>query len=290
MAERKQKLPKYRRVGNPPPMRLTKRDKKILETIHAFDGMLGFPQIKKLFFTGTSQAKERMKLLYQHRYVNRPNRDERRRVPEMIYWLDKRGAEIVAAMNSVSLKELRWVKTPRWFQVEHDLAVNDFRIMVVEACDRNDDITLSEWIPEREFRSFPDKISYTYQDRHLKRNIIPDGYFMLSTPNLHIRYLIEIDRSTEDNPRFFREKIAPGLAYIRSSAFEKRFGYRRGRWLVVTTSEKRMKNMLRQARRAKTKGLFYFTIYDKLNVSTFLFEPIWRREDREELVPLLFLE
>ncbi len=64
---------------------------------------------------------------------------------------------------------------------------------------------------------------------------------MLSTPKHHIRYLLEIDRSTEDNPRFFREKILPGLAYIKTKAYEERFGHRSGRWLVVTTGEKRLR-------------------------------------------------
>ena len=48
----------------------------------------------------------------------------------------------------------------------------------------------------------------------MKRYIRPDGYFMLETGQHRIRYLLEIDRSTEDNPRFLREKILPGLAYV----------------------------------------------------------------------------
>lgn len=271
-------------------MRLTQRDKLILEIIHSRDGMLSFSQIQNLFFTGKSQTKKRLMLLYQNGYLNRPNREQRRRVPEMIYWLDKRGAEIVASMNSLSVNELRWLKIPRWFQVEHDIAVNNFRILMRKACANDNDIELTEWTSEREFRSFPDKISYTYQGRQLKRNIIPDGYFMLTTPEHHIRYLLEIDRSTEDNPRFLREKILPGLAYVGSDAFEKRFGFKRGRWLVVTTGERRLGNMLRQAKRAKAKGLFYFTTYDKLNADTLLHAPIWQREDRAESVPLVFLD
>ena len=57
---------------------------------------------------------------------------------------------------------------------------------------------------------------------------------MLSTPS-EIRYLFEIDRSTEDNPRFMRDKILPGLAYIKTKTYEDRFGHRGGRWLVITT-------------------------------------------------------
>ena len=39
----------------------------------------------------------RMMLLYQHQYVNRPSFDERRRLPEMIYWLDKKGQNMSPA-------------------------------------------------------------------------------------------------------------------------------------------------------------------------------------------------
>ena len=63
MASTKIRLPRYRRIPKPPPMRLTDRDKRIIETLHAYDGMLGFSQIRRLFFTGKSQAEHRLKLL-----------------------------------------------------------------------------------------------------------------------------------------------------------------------------------------------------------------------------------
>ncbi len=113
---------------------------------------------------------------------------------------------------------------------------------------------------------------------------------MLTTGKNRIRYLLEIDRSTEDNPRFYREKILPGLAYLKSKAYEERFGHRSGRWLVVTTGERRLANMLRQAQHAQTNGLFYFTTFDKINPDTVLQSPIWQRTDRRELVPLVFLD
>ena len=284
------RLPRYVRVKNPPNMRLTDRDMHILEAIHIYDGMLGFSQIRRKFFTGKSQAEQRLKLLYQHRYVNRPNKEQRSRLPEMIYWLDKGGAEIVASRNSSPLKEFTWRKKPRWFQVEHDLAVNNFRLDIEEACKEEQKVGLDTWIPESDFWSYPDKVEYRYNDRKMNRNVIPDGFFILDTPNHYFRYLLEIDRSTEDNPRFLREKILPGLAYIRSKVYEERFGNRSGRWLVVTTGERRLRNMRRQAERGEAKGLFYFTTYDKIKVSTMLFSPIWHRADRDEPMPLLFID
>jgi len=271
-------------------MRLTERDRRIFEAVHTYDGMLSFPQIRRMFFTGKSQTEQRLKLLYQHGYLARPNKDQRRRLPEMIYWLDKKGAEIVASLDGTPLKEFPWRVEPRWFQVEHDLAVNDFRLDLVEACSQDTEINLKTWIPESEFWAYPDKVSYTFQDKTIKRNMRPDGYFMLTFTKNRIRYLLEIDRSTEDNPRFYREKILPGLAYLKSKAYEERFGHRSGRWLVVTTGDRRLKNMLSQAQRANTNGLFYFTSFDKINPNTLLQSPIWQRTDREEPVPLVFLD
>jgi hypothetical protein len=288
MAENK-KLPKYERIKTPPAMRLTERDRRIMEAIHAYDGMLGFSQLKRLFFTGESQAKYRLMLLYQNGYLDRLDQAQRRKVPEMIYWLDNKGAQLVASLYGTPFKEFLWRKQPRWFQMEHDLVVNDFRLDIEAACDNDPDIDMQVWIAESEFWSDPDRVSYTYRDHQYKRNIRPDGYFMLSTPEHYLRYLLEIDRSTEDNPRFYREKILPGLAYVKSDAYEQRFGHKTGRWLVVTTGERRLNNMLRQAQRAKTKGLFYFTTFERISANTILRVPIWQREDRDELVPLVIL-
>ena len=290
MTKKDQILPQYQRVNNPPPMRLTERDKRIMEAIHAYDGMLGFSQIQRMFFTGKSQAEHRLKLLYHQRYINRPNREQRRKVPEMVYWLDRFGAVVVANLSGIQLNEFTWRKKPRWFQVEHDLAVNDFRLDLENACQSSQEVDIETWIPESEFWSYPDRIEYIYQGRKKDRSIRPDGFFILKTKKHRIRYLLEIDRSTEDNPRFLREKILPGLAYIASKAYKERFGHRTGRWVVVTTGRKRLNNMLNQARLANAKGLFVFTTFDKVDPNTILFKRIWQREDRDDFVPLLFID
>jgi hypothetical protein len=271
-------------------MRLTERDRRILEAVHTYDGVLSFSQVQRLFFTGKSQTELRLKLLYQNGYLARPSEDQRRQVPEIIYCLDKKGAEIVANLNGTPLPEFYWRKEPRWFQIEHDLKVTDFRLDLLEACNSDTSIQIETWVPESEFWAYPDEVTYNFQGKALKRHIRPDGFFMLNTGEHRIRYLLEIDRSTEDNPRFLREKILPGLAYLKSEAYEKRFGHRSGRWLVVTTGERRLANMLSQASLAKVNGLFYFTTFDKLHPETLLHSPIWQRADRKDKVPLVFLD
>lgn len=282
--------PRYTRSPNPPRMQLTDRDREILQAVHAYDGLLSFSQIQQMFFTGKSQAELRLRLLYQNGYLNRLDQEQRRRLPEMVYWLDRKGAELVASMNGSALVDLGWRKEPRWFQVEHDLVVNDFRIKVEQACKASGQVEVLNWVSESEFWAYPDIVTYKIKEREAKRRIRPDGFFILNTGQHRIRYLLEIDRSTEDNPRFLREKILPGLAYLTSDSYAERFGHRSGRWLVVTTGERRMNNMLFQARRANTKGLFYFTTFDMLDEKGILFSPIWQREDRSAPVPLLFVD
>jgi hypothetical protein len=288
MKKKTTQLPRYGRAVNPPNMRLTERDRHILEAIHAYDGMLSFSQIRRLFFSGKSQAEVRLMLLYQHKYLNRPERRQRLRLPEMIYWLDRRGAELVSSWSGMNLSQLGWRREPRWFQVEHDIAVNNFRLDLEAACKATNDVYLESWVPESEFWAYPDRVKYTYQDRKLERSIRPDGFFILVAQNLILRYLLEIDRSTEDNPRFLREKILPGMAYLRSKEYVERFGFQSGRWLVITTGDRRMENMLSQAEKVGAKGSFYFTTFDRVNEKTILREPIWYRADKFDPVPLFF--
>jgi len=94
------------------------------------------------------------------------------------------------------------------------------------------EVQLESWTAESEFWPIRIRSSTPTRGRRCHRNICPDGFFILSAGKHRIRYLLEIDRSTEDNPRFLREKILPGLAYVNSQAYADRFGHRSGRWLV----------------------------------------------------------
>ena len=155
MAKKKQKLPRYGRVPEPPSMRLTDRDTQILEAVHAYDGLLSFAQIQRLFFTGKSQTEQRLKLLYQHGYLARPDQDQRRQLPEMSTGSIKKVLKRSRALNGTPLNEFYWRNEPRWFQVSHDLMVNDFRLDLLEACRKDKQIKLETWIPESEFGLFP---------------------------------------------------------------------------------------------------------------------------------------
>lgn len=282
----------YRRLVPPQPIRITARDKNILETIHAFDGIISLRQIDHLFFSGRnrSQPRARMRTLYDNEYVNMPGPEDIHQVPlrETIYWLDKKGASIVAGLQGQLLKTFRWRNRPRYSLIDHDLRVNDFQIAVREACNRYTELELASWIPESEFTSSPDRITYeTISGKNAKRSIQPDGYFLVNLytqvgQEKQFAFLLEIDMGSEDNPRFAREKVRPGIAYLGSEKYTKRFGLRHGRYLVVSTGRRRIQNMKAQAERSGGKGLFYFSTFDEIWSQTILTEPIWMLAGHQE--------
>jgi hypothetical protein len=110
-------------------MRLTSRDSRILEAVHAFDGILADHQIQRLFFTGKTQAQLRTRLLYQHGYLARPDRRKRAALPAMIYWLDERGADHVAALRGQTLAELHTADSPagHWCPMTWRSTISAFR-------------------------------------------------------------------------------------------------------------------------------------------------------------------
>ena len=275
----------YQRSSQPQPIRITPRDKRILETIHAFDGLLSLQQVDRLFFSGKgrSQPRARMRLLYDNAYVNMPVPENIHQVPigETIYWLDHKGASTVAGLRGQSVNQLKWRSKPRYSLIDHDLRVNDFRIAIREACRLREGIELRSWIPESEFASRPDRIKFeTSSAKLVTRSLRPDGYFLVERKTRFgltklFAFLLEIDMGSEDNPRFAREKIQPGVAYLKSSEYAKRFGTRHGRYLVITSGERRRHNMKAHAERNGGKGLFYFSTFDDLSAESVLTRPVW---------------
>ncbi len=273
-------------------MRFTERDIRILETIYAFDGILSLKQIDCMFFSGKgrSQPRARMRLLFDNGFVALPSKDKMHQMPlgETVYWLDKQGAAVVAAAQGKLLKQFNWRRQPRYSLIAHDLVVNDFRIAILQAIREMDGYELMYWIPESEFATRPDKIEYkNAQGKKRQRTIRPDGFFVIrqyhwTGHTKEYAFLLEIDMGTEDNPRFVREKVTPGMAYLGSEMYQKRFGLRYGRYLVVTTSQRRLHNMKAQTERAGGGGLFYFSTFTEITMNAIFKQPIWHLAGREQ--------
>ena len=137
----------------------TDRDWRILEHIWEFDGVLADYQIKQLEFADNAdlqQTKNRLSLLFHTGYVARLNRAGWTRYGCNVYWLTKRSRDRVAGLKGEDLTSFPWRKEPNWSQLEHDLLVTDFTLVLFDACTIHPEVTLYDWLPESYFRKGPE--------------------------------------------------------------------------------------------------------------------------------------
>ena len=164
---------------------------------------------------------------------------------------------------------------------------------------------MEEWQHEGIFRTDTDVIEIRTKNRQglikeRKKGVCPDGYFvivdeqrLLRGQPARARHLMEIDSATHSNPKFGRDKVAPGVAYIHSQAYKERFGANAGRWLIQTSGQRRMRNLMQQTQRTAgdSSGFFYFTtehlFFNSENVLT---DPIWWQVGKQEPTSLFVLE
>lgn len=276
----------YRSGAN---IRLQERDKAILEKLYRFDGVLSFSQIDRLFFTGnkSSWTRQRLRALDAHGFIQTVSGRAALTVPpgETAYMLGEQGAAFLAGMRGEDIREFKWRDVTRPNSIGHDLRLNDVRLSIETTVAQNDRLELFEWIPESELFADPDTVAYVSRNGEERtRQLRPDGFFSLRYTHADGRvqefvYLLELDMGTEDNPRFYREKLRPGSVYIGSEQYVERFGRKYGRWLIVTTGERRLNNMRKFAAQTGKPKLFYFTTFEQATGENILSSPIWKMAD-----------
>ncbi len=294
-------------------MRFQDRDVLIFQAIQDMGGVLAKRQLKTLFWKDkTPRAMEkRLAKLRSAAYITWPSKEQRRMnpIPEPIIWLDWKGVCFLASRSGIHFdplkkikenqmrtlqKDLRaqgltWLREPRWNQLAHDLIAIDIRLRFQHYCDLSDQITLEKWINESTFRSDMDRVQIRYKSRQgkmisRKKGVCPDGMLVLVDEKLknmqqpyRARFLLEVDMATHDNTSFGLEKSLAGAAYIKSKAYKDRFGNNAGRWIIITTGETRMKNLMEQTSEyaKKNADLFLFTTFNEFFFANALQDRIW---------------
>jgi hypothetical protein len=261
---------------------------------------------------------QRLSKLRQMGYIDWPNKEHYKNnpIPEPVCWLGLQGADYIAGLKGVDVafpksgnenqlrsfqndlrkQGIRWVREPRWSLLRHDIAIVDFRLAVEKAVGELNFLSLEKWIPESEFRSNTDVISYKIKNRdgylkNKRKGVVPDAYFEIiderrrAKGEMHrARFLLELDMSTHDNLSFGREKALPGVAYVNSKEYKARFGHNSGHWLVVTSGgDVRLGNLMRQTdiKAGNSANLFFFTSLDKIEEVNVLTTSMWFQSDQD---------
>jgi hypothetical protein len=280
-------------------MRFNPRDLRILQDIHSYGGVLKDTQLRDLEFPGThgKACTRRLIKLFHNGYVARTSQAGTSHSGGTVYWLTQKGAGQVAPGFDGGIPLSQFVLHPFWAQIRHDLKIVDILLAVQGACAQSrGEFELREWMAERDLRADVKAVPYTtLSGRKTIRKVIPDAYLRIHRHKLDrnpfsSRLLLEVDNSTHPNGRFAENKILPGLKWIKSDAYKRRFGDRRGRWLVVTKSMRRLEYLRETAHRVAgiEAFLWNFTTFDDLTPQTIFTQPIWYRGGEESQPVALF--
>ena len=272
-------LPRHRRAEQPPRMQLTERDVGVVLAVHDYR-TLRRDQIEKLFFPSANTANERLKCLYQHRFL------DRRWLPvaygqgmsQAIYLLDERGAELVAERQGSDRSQVHWRAAHNHIGspfLEHSLMINDARIAFTTAAQKSG-YQVDKWVGEAALKATGDHVDIpTARGGRRKVAVIPDGYLALNLGDRRAHFFLEIDRATLSNRRW-RERIAAYRMYVESGRYAERYGTRSLRILTVTTGPKRLANLKRTTEQAGGGRLFWFTTLEEMSSRNTLEQPIWQ--------------
>lgn len=278
--------------------KLTERDIAVIFSVYKYR-YLSASQIRQLHFPSKQTAWLRLRVLTDLgclKAFTTPN------IPERLYYLDKKGAEIVAIELHVDTEDLEWHRHARapkdYYFLKHFMAINDFRILLTQACETSP-IDLLGFIPEY----VGEKTDEGYVKKYIRDRIndialssisyshTPDAVFALEKDGRPALFFLEIDRGTEivsDSSKGFLKCAVFYLNYwvdrgwLRyNEDFKREFSA--FRMLVVTTSQARLSHMREAATslpfpKEQAKRFLWGTIHSWLRVET-VFDPIWQSLD-----------
>lgn len=187
-----------------------------------------------------------------------------------LYVLSGKGAAIagVRLWHLHRRREDRLVVDPL---IEHQLAVNQLRILICHRQMPVSTVSLKSW------RAFHEPISVTIP-------LAPDGYFELQSEQDSHQMFLEVDRGTEGQ-RVWKKKTESYLRLASSGEFARRFGKPRFRVLVVASSGRRL-DSIRQTIARQTEKIFWFSTFEIINRDGF-WPASWVRPKGDQKLPLI---
>ena len=288
------RLPRYSRSDKPPRFVVTERDTLILGDILRMR-YLDREQVQRLHFSpgSASACKRRLTLLYHGRYVDRMLVQETTPggSPRALYCLDRRGAQLLAALQGSSISRLDWRRQDNdkdTFFLAHTRDCNDAWIGFIESCGQR--VWSLSWTNERELRRtltgqrLPDPAG-----RRPSLLVIPDGHFQVDDGVGRYSFALELDRGTVEEKRI-REKVRGYGEWLVSGAYRDRYGDDSLRVIFVVSGREprgRVQRLKRWCEEERGRSLFWFAEKEAFDRSDPLSDPIWMVAGSSGREPLL---
>jgi Replication-relaxation len=282
-------------------VKLTERDIAVIFSVYKYR-FLSATQIEKLHFPSKRTTWRRIQALLELGFLKAfsvPN------IPERLYYIDKKGAEIIAIEMHVDIEDVGWHKYTRqpkdYYFLKHFMSINDFRILLTQACEENA-INLLGFIPEY----IGDKTPEGYVKKYIRDKVsditysatdyshTPDAVFALEKEGRPALFFLEVDRGTEtitNSERGFLKCIMFYLNYWTGTAWLRyredfKQEFQTFRLLIVTTSQERLAHMREVVtglsfRDEHAKQFLWGTLHTWVRKET-MFDVIWQSMDSND--------
>jgi hypothetical protein len=248
------------------------RDRRLLQALETMRILDRDQAMAVAGFHSVTRANTRLLRLKNAGLLNRLFVGSRAGNRKALYALSAKGASLAGVqlwhLNRRSVDRL--IVDPF---IEHQLAVNSFRILINKI--PQEDFWMREW------KAFREPISAVIP-------IAPDGYFEIEGLNSTQPMFLEVDRGTEGQ-RIWKAKTQSYVKLALSGEFQRRFGHERFRVLVVAHSARRL-NSIRKAVCNHTSKIFWFSDFETINREGF-WPSTWLRpkgEQRQSLLESLY--
>ena len=249
-------------------MRLEERDRSLLCDLF-WQRAMSRGQLQRLYFSSLVRANARLRLLFDHGFVERYFLPAAPYGAQAVYTLGKAAVPTVARALELEEDEVRrgcrFSGTPTF--LEHTLSVVEVRLSFHEACAQDLDLELERWVPEplcrHEYEVAPPGGLGAWRREVFK----PDGFLRLhrASTGEEWSFFLEADLG-HTSARQFVGKMAMHQKYLGQGLFGEIYGGEEFRTLVVTTGARRIGNLLALCREMES-NLFRFTTFEWLEKS-----------------------
>ena len=256
----RQEMKTARRNKKIAPIHITDRDVKIILSVYE-NRFLKRDQIQRLHFANASRiaCNMRIKKLYEHKFLDRLVKPVAVGTHQLVYALDKRGADVVATALEVDRRKVRWNRANNRVEflfLEHTLGVSEFRVCLdVALTGRREELLFYQ----RGDRSHLRRISITGSKKKYFV-VAPDAFFGIQTGRGKYIFFLEVDMGTETLSRF-AEKVVAYKRYWKSRQYTEEYGFNNFRVLTVCESERRLGNLIQATGKVGGRQMFLFTTF-----------------------------
>jgi DNA-binding Lrp family transcriptional regulator len=271
-------------------MQLTKRDREIIRLIHRHQ-FLRSHQIIALVDGSPQQVLRRLKLLFQHGYLERPRAQleyyQNGGSRPMVYGLGTKGGKLLSQELGVAASRIERNHDVGRMYLEHAILVSDVMVSIELACRKSGEVRLlyeDELALQSKHREFQWNVKVP--DHGVTLGVVPDRVFALEYTDQtgkmqRVYFFLEADRGTMPVVRSgltqtsFYRKLLTYEATWTQKVHQRKLGIHRFRVLTVTTNAMRVTSLLEACSRLKRgHGLFLFA--DRTVLEKDPFSQVWQ--------------